>query len=464
MPSPFRFFIFFISTCLLAGCAIAYSEVILKTENAFYEQKYDESANAIRELTEKSRPQERLLFLMEAGAIFHYRGDFTSSNKALFEAEEIIEQLKKANKLGSFLINEASAEYRGEDFEVVLVRFYIALNFLLSGQYENAKIYLRKVNFDLKQMKYQSKLYKQNLLVRYLDAIVSEHLRKYNDARVQYKNIARFDQDFTDLESNRYALAVKEHDPDDIKKYSDHNIQAFSKKMKRKKFHSKMGELVVLYHSGKSPIKESRGKLLDDPYFSKVLQVSIVAAIKLQKAEGLSVAIVMGMVSGADNPVPLYRKRPGKTKPLELSINGVYAGQTYKLNDYEATALKNYNDNYKQIVDFNVTSLATKIVAAVAGSYLLGAGVEKSSGDRGAGTLAMLAGSASAGALIAATTTPDLRCWRLIPANYQVKRLYLEPGKYRLEVKTKGRLSPYPEEVVIEPGKPVFINIRGWLN
>src|SRR5690606_6997050 len=103
-------------------------------------------------------------------------GDYESSNKAFRDAENVADNIKVSiSRQGlSFLLSDNESNFTGEDFERVLIKFYIALNFIFLGEYENAKIYFRRLDLELREMKYVQGKYKQNLFARYLDAVLSE--------------------------------------------------------------------------------------------------------------------------------------------------------------------------------------------------------------------------------------------------------------------------------------------------
>ncbi len=68
-----------------------------------------------------------------------------------------------------------------------------------------------------------------------------------------------------------------------------------------------------------------------------------------------------------------------------------------------------------------------------------------------------------AGKAVAATVEADLRCWRLLPSNFQIKRIFLEPGEYKISFKFGSAntiTTGMPQKVVIKSKQPAFVNIR----
>lgn len=254
--------ILFLSLFIL-GCASDYNKIIQATESAYYGQNYDSAIPKIRELYEGSSNKDKLLFLMEAGMIFHTKGDYVTSNKVFKEAEDLADNIKVSmTRSGlSFVLSDNESNYTGEDFERVMIKFYIANNYLLQGDTNNAKIYFRRLDFELKEMRFLAPDYRQNNAARLIDAYVSEKLGRYNDARVQYKNMEQLIGKSQNLVADRYLLAVREGDSGDQAKYAAgrSSLQAYNSSMQRTSpENEKLSEVIIIHEAGKSAIKMSR--------------------------------------------------------------------------------------------------------------------------------------------------------------------------------------------------------------
>lgn len=352
-------FIFSIaSVCFLfffPACSSSYIEVIQKIETSFYEGKYEVAVPEIRNLVLDGDEKDRLLYLMEAGVIFHSKGDYASSNKVFLQADELAESINVSisRSAKSFLLSDNESNFLGENFERVMIKLYIALNYLALGETENAKRFFQKLDFDLKEMKLMEASYKQNLLARYLDAIASESLGRFNDARVQYRNLLEFDTNKQAILADRYVLAFKENDTKDLSKFIDGKtgILSFGQSMGAEELNENLAELVIVNEAGKTATKESRGKLIDDPSFMLPLRTSIEASLRTYSSQGLTVAGVIAMLGTAENPIPIYKNRePENAKEAIVLINGKQIGKLKKFTDYSETAIGNYNENYNSIV------------------------------------------------------------------------------------------------------------------
>lgn len=464
--------ILFLSLFIL-GCASDYNKIIKATESAYYGQDYDSAIPKIRELYEGSSSKDKLLFLMEAGMIFHTKGDYVTSNKVFKEAEDLADNIRVSmTRSGlSFILSDNESNYTGEDFERVMIKFYIANNYLLQGDTNNAKIYFRRLDFELKEMRFLAAEYRQNNAARLIDAYVSESLGRYNDARVQYKNMEQLIGKSQNLIADRYLLAAKEGDSGDQSKYAAgrSSLQAYSSSMQRTSpENEKLSEVIIIHEAGKSAIKMSRGKLIEDEYFAAALRGAVEKGL-WAKGAGASLTGAIAALSVAENPIPIYKERdPKGSLPKKYYINGMDVGYSDIMNNYSETAMNNFNENYKALITKNLTSLAVKVVAAVIASEAMARAIE--SGGRGKNNdlvsgLIRVAAGAAAGLAVAQTIAPDLRCWRTIPSNFQVKRILLAPGEYDFKVESPGSVvTAAPKKLLVEAGKPLFVSVRSYSN
>ncbi|TGK85933.1 hypothetical protein EHQ23_15060 [Leptospira bourretii] len=464
--------ILFLSLFIL-GCASDYNKIIQATESAYYGQNYDSAIPKIRELYEGSSNKDKLLFLMEAGMIFHTKGDYVTSNKVFKEAEDLADNIKVSmTRSGlSFVLSDNESNYTGEDFERVMIKFYIANNYLLQGDTNNAKIYFRRLDFELKEMRFLAPDYRQNNAARLIDAYVSEKLGRYNDARVQYKNMEQLIGKSQNLVADRYLLAVREGDSGDQAKYAAgrSSLQAYNSSMQRTSpENEKLSEVIIIHEAGKSAIKMSRGKLMDDEYFAVALRGAVEIGLRA-KGAGASLAGAVAALSVAENPIPIYKERdPKGSLPKKYYINGVDVGYSDIMNNYSETAMNNFNENYKTMITKNLTSLSLKVVAAVIASEAMARAIESGGKNKNndlVSTLIRVAAGAAAGLAVSQTIAPDLRCWRTIPANFQVKRILLAPGEYDFKVESPGSVvTAAPKKLLVEADKPLFVSVRSYSN
>jgi hypothetical protein len=459
---------FLLSLLLLGYCATSYQDKMKSVETALYSGKFDAAVPEMRTLVTDSGDKDKLLFLMEAGVVLHTKRDYEASNKAFMQAEVIADTIKTSvtKEALSFLLSDNQSNFTGESFERVMIKLYIAINYLCLNKYEDAKRYFKKVDFEQKEMKVTDAKYKQNILARYLDSIASESLEKYNDARVGYKNALELDPGNKDLLGDRYVLASKEKDRGDLAKYAEgkNYVSAYDKSLQRIPYTTTLGEIIIVNQAGKAAVKESRGKLIDDPAIAGPLQAAIEASLQSNSKEGLTATGVIAMLGSAENPIPIYKERETHLAvEVDILVNGISVGKTKIMNDYSATAMSNFNDNYKSIVTKNIASIATKVIAAGIAAYAVEKSVEKQTDSAIYGAIAGFITGFISGGVVAASLSPDLRCWRTSPSNFQAKRIFIEPGEYDLSFKSNsGSTAPDPVKLNIESGKATFVTFRSF--
>ncbi len=458
-------YLIYLFLIILSACATNYASIIKDTESAYYSGDYASAIPQIRALANEADNKDRLLYLMEAGMIFHTKGDYESSIKAFKEAETLADNIKVSiTRQGlSFLLSDNESNFTGEDFERVLIKFYIALDYIFLGKYDDAKVYFRRLDIELKEMKFAKGKYKQNLCARYLDAILSESLDRYNDARVQYKNIQEIEPSLVQVKGDRYVLAIKENDSGDAAKNADGKqyVNAYNTSMNPVNYSREMGEVIIINQAGKAATKESRGKILNDEQFMLAMRGALETAIA-SKGAAASVGGVLASMSLAENPVPIYVKRDVKSAlPKAVLVNGRNTGEAAIYNDYSETAMQNFNENYTTIVAKNVASIAVKMVAAAVASEAMARSLDKGKNNDMVSGLIKLGAGALAGYAASQTIAPDLRSWRLLPSSYQIKRMHLQPGEYKIEI-PGGKLPDGSETatVKITSGQQIFLNFR----
>ncbi len=467
-----RFFLF--SACFTLftfNCVTSYNRVIVSVEKSLYAGNYDEAISKLRNLANDSENKDRLLFLMEAGVVLHNKRDYVGSNKAFLQAEEIADEIRKSirSEVKAFLLSDNESNFIGEDFEHVMIKFYIALNYLCLGDFEAAKRYFKKVEYDQKEMRVTEPKYKQNLMARYLDAIVSEHLGNFNDARVNYKNILELEPTNPIFLADRYLLALKEKDKADQNKFlsGKNYLQVWNNELQPTQYSQKVGELVFINQVGKAAIKESRGKIGEDPTIAQPLFNLVEATLRSNSQLGASVGSVLITLSMAEHPVPIYKTRTENlTSGFSIFINGKELSHTVKMTDYSAMAMNAFNENYDTIVAKNLSSIATKVVLAATTAYATGEMAKRNRKNEDDLASSMIGGLVSfitglvAGAAVTSSIAPDLRSWHTIPSQFQARRILLEEGEY--EVKFLENNKEIKRVVKVEAGKPIFISVRNF--
>jgi len=430
---------------IMVSCARDYREVINAPEEAFYKGQEYEAAKMLLPYVNKSG-KDQLLFMMEAGYLLHMAGKYVDSNKVLLKAANIatVKPISVTQEIGALLTNQTVTNYRGEDFEKVLIHMFLGINFLMLKQYDDAAVEFKAVNNELQKIKTENgqARYKQNIMAKYLTALAhelrfiegnSEEDREY--AEVEYRQILQLKPD---LAMARDGLAQL-----------------------RQNTSGSAGELVVIFQAGRSPIKASRGKLLEDPGMNTAVSIALSAQ---SLAAGVTAAAIMKTISVAENPIPKFKIRSNMVNNLKVAVLDQQI-TTEPLENIEYTAMKNMEDNYGRLQAKVAASIVVKAVAAAAAGVAAGETTRHlSDGNKGLASLVGLLVGAGTGAALFATIKPDLRCWHTLPANLQLGRMRLGPGRYTARVQyigyNGGVLDTKMINFSIRNKEKHFINIR----
>jgi len=438
--------------------------MIKKAEESFYYGKYKDAARSLLpEVNKESKDQ--LLFMMECGLMLHAAGDYQNSNKVLLAASALSERIAKSisKEALSLFLNDTVTNYRGEDFEVVLVHMYLGINFLMMKDADSARVEFKKVNDLLAEIEVLSgRAYKQNLMAKYLTAIAFELIGdKDNDkndqqfAFIEYKQILGLDPRLALVYRDLQRMAKKID-------YMDEYAQYQAQYGKLDDQPEDAGELIMIYESGQGAVKASRGNLLNDKQMADGIQISL-NGLTLQ--QGVTAAAVLASLKLAEHPIPKFQKRSNKVSYLMINVDGKDLARTYMLENIEDTAVRNMEDNYTNMYLKVAAGVVTKAVAAVVAGIAAKKTAEQFKKTSGVAGLIGTVVGAGVGAGLMANIKPDLRCWHTLPANLQLGRLYLKEGAYTIKIRfldAAGNevIGSKEGEIEIKKGQKTFFNYR----
>lgn len=133
---PLVFFTLTLSL-ILSGCGTSQSALRKKAHDHFAQ---GDIPAAIKETLSREvldEEQNRLLTLLELGTYAHYQGNYEQSNLAFFRAKNLARELYTTSireQIATGLLNDNAASYTGLEYEISLLHYLIATNFLLMAQ------------------------------------------------------------------------------------------------------------------------------------------------------------------------------------------------------------------------------------------------------------------------------------------------------------------------------------------
>jgi hypothetical protein len=396
----------------LAGCASARMSDHVSDE-LFHEARYDEAAARLKAGLEKQGTDGRdsLLYTLDLALALHSAGRFDESTKYFREADrlaEIKDYTSLSKEAGSLLTSENIKDYKAEDFENVLINAYLAMNYALQGNREDALVEARRVNQKIYLMVSEGKRkYQQSAFARYLSAVLYEADGNYGDAYIDYKNTHDLAPWVPSLGQDLWRCAKLTGIDEDMEKWDQeyHLTAADHQNALRAGPKSGLGEIVVIYENGISP------KKYPNPAF---------------------------------RTLPKFYPRFNPVRGAAVIVNGQPTVNTFVLDDIEQKAIENLDEKYGGMIAKKIGGIVAKeavgdVVANETHSEILGA-------------LTKLAFYASDQA--------DVRSWNLLPRDLQMARIQIAPGSYQVHVAPFGGPMSPDRTVQVAAGQKVFVDFR----
>lgn len=449
-------------------------------ERALATRQYDAALQSIER--QSNQKNQRVLYLLNKGMILRMKRDFTGSNLALEAAKQEINRLYatsiRENTL-SFVVNDSTVSYTGDEYEQVLLHFYMALNFLELGKPDAARVEALQVDIKLRELDENSNLqqFGEHALSRYLTAMIYEDSSEWSDAMIayrkayeEYKKTAAtpvpnlLKQDLLRL-TQRLGLRDEQAKyqtefgitPEKISTIPPEELP--KKSVHESKEHEPLaiprnGELVFFLHNGLAPIKREKAVSLLDPSSGKIVRIALPyyqARLNLVHAARISVMeqqpIPNILLPDSINPDLI---KPGLVKPNTSTTNTI---TTEQMENVAAVAEHTLNARMPAIT-------ARTLARAVAKVHLQNT-VTKPSGKDNDAMVRLIGGVAMQIASIA-TERADTRSWLTLPSNIQLARLPLSPGHYSVKIEllaAGGQIVDTREyaDVVVAPARKTYL-------
>ncbi|MEW5895205.1 MAG: hypothetical protein AB1650_05565 [Candidatus Omnitrophota bacterium] len=377
----------------------------------------------------------RLIEALDRGMIFHYAGRYRRSIEFFEEAKKIYDELytKSLSKIAaSWLWNDSSLPYPGEDFERAMINVFQALNFLALGEHDEALVEARNASSVLQALndrypKDLKNVYRDDAFVRMLAGILYESLGErndLNDALIDYRKALKLYETSFLVECGiavpevlkENFLSVSQWMGDDelsISKRRFQNTKIYSIKERAGK-----GELYVIVY---------RGQIVN----------KVEGTVVLPGMDGLLTRISF----------PRYRKNFKSDKSVSMKVVSEQEKEQMqflnKAQDMDVIARLNLDNRRTRILAKAVARPVTKqLFVETAEDYVVNkAGKE-------AGQLFNIAGQF----YLLYSEQADLRSWGTLPSEIYLGRFILEPGNYRLFVDAKPVTS-----IEVSAGQKKFI-------
>lgn len=407
----------------LAGCAYLQNYTVL-SQQARMSLAVGNYPDALSVFPESSaRGKDEILIRMERGVILQAMGRFEDSANEFERAvrkirdsenRAVISASRTAAQAGTLIVNEQVLPYDGEDFEKVLIHALNAVNYVLGGDLDGARVeilnaYRRqdelaekhardlmkaeenladadwersfqktdREGFEALREKAQSVLsIYQNAFAYYVSALVYELNREENDAYIDLKKAIRAAPGCRSIQQDLIRLSRELNFREDA--------QEWVKQFGEMEIESSPGiDVFVIFTFGLAPFKEA-----------------------------VSFPIPIGKGGFVFASLPVYRFTPTTIHSGKV-LGGGTSVETSLLSDTDAIAARNLLDKFPIL-----------FAKQIARSYLKAQASRSLSREYGA--LGALAGTVAS----AVTEQADLRTWSSLPKEIHVARVFL-PGSTR---------------------------------
>jgi len=436
---------------LIVSCATYYSKNI-EFQNYLMQGNFAKANVWLNKNTKDADGKNQLLYYLNRGYVSWILKNYEESNKQFSIAERVIEDYIKNYYLEALTLvsNPNVKPYKPEDFEVVMVNYYMALNYLQLQKYDDAIVECKRINIKLNELndKYKDhkNRYQRDAFANNLMGIIYESQHDYNNAFIAYRNALEiYETDYKEyfnipipkqLKQDILRTAYLTGFSDEVKYYEDKFNIDFEFTPREN------GELVFFWLNGYGPYKSE-----SSINFVKIPNSESGYVTMVNKEHNLSFPLYIGDKSKKEKEAfddlrffriafPKYMER----KPLYTNASLETDSYQYKLEE-----IQNINDiAFKTLKDRMVREMASAIMRLATKKALEALADEQ---DEGLGTLLNIVNTL--------TEKADTRNWQTLPYSISYARIPLKAGLNSIALKTK---SPYSN------GKTEIFTLKGIKN
>jgi uncharacterized protein len=211
-----------------------------------------------------NKKRNTILFCLEQGKLYHLQNKFDSSNLFLNLADALIEAAH--NTLGNAIIgnviNPMMQNYTAENYEIFMVHYYKALNYLQQNNIEDAVVEARRItlsNNALNDKINNKNKYSNDVFSMILKGLIYEVNNDINNAFISYRNAIDI---FIENKSRYYGIGLPKQLVLDFTRTAtqlgfSEILESYKSKftIEQVNFAKNNGELIVFFEQGKAPVK-----------------------------------------------------------------------------------------------------------------------------------------------------------------------------------------------------------------
>lgn len=440
----------------LIGCATYYQKR-LEFQEYFASGNLQSANNFLNKNKKAAEKKDRLLYFMDQGVVEHMLGNYHESNESFEKAYIFLEDYRKnfSSDALALLSNPMVQAYTGEDFEIVLIHYYKALNFIMLGELNSALVEVKRINIKLNQLNDQygqrKNRYKQDAFAQLLTGLIYEADKDYNNAFISYRNAYNT---YTELYDEAFDINVPQQLKLDLLRSADYmgftsELSYYQKKFDYiydvEKRYNSQPQLVFFWLNGLGPVKaessvnfamvKGQGGIVNFQNEDHSLSIPVVLPPQQQRDGGTDFSDVKFVRMA----LPKYLERKPIITEAKILVNDTCM-QMELVENINKIAFSVLEDRLLRELGKSLLRLATKQAAELA--------LRQENEDLGA--LLSIANAISEKA--------DTRNWQTLPHSIYYARLPLQLGENKLQFVYEGqnRTDTVNFNIEAEPGQTIF--------
>lgn len=178
---------------LFTGCATWYQRTA-EFQSAVTAGNFEKANKLLDKDKKQATGKNRILYYLNKGYVEFMLGQPENSNRYFETAENLIDEQHRnlGTEAAALITNPEVRPYKPEDFEVIMINFYKALNYLDLNDMEGALVEVRKINIKLNQLndKYpdHKNRYQRDAFAHLLMGLIYDASGDANNAFIAYRN------------------------------------------------------------------------------------------------------------------------------------------------------------------------------------------------------------------------------------------------------------------------------------
>ena len=416
----------------IVSCATYYKKNI-EFQNYIIHGDFEKASTWLDKNTKDKDGKNKLLYYLNRGYVSWILQNPDVSNQYFTIAEYVIEDYIQNYYLEALTLvsNPNVKPYKPEDFEVVMVNYFMALNYIQLGKFDDAIVECKRINIKLNQLndKYKDhkNRYQRDAFAHNLMGIIYESQKDYNNAFIAYRNALEiYETDY----KKYFNISIPEQLKNDLLRSAyltgfydevSYYEEKFNIKFEYKPYEN--GELVFFWLNGYGPYKsESSINFVKIPN-SKSGYVTLV-----NEEYNLSFPLYIGNKSSKEKKAFEDLRFFRVAFPKYIERKPVFTNAILETNsgNFNLEQIQNINDiAFKTLKDRMLREMASAIMRLATKKALEALADEQ---DEALGTILNIVNTL--------TEKADTRNWQTLPYSISYARVPLNEGLNNINLKT----------------------------